>query len=247
MGCYPAAGSWEPDDARVSRPVLREAEGEIPSAYSPVYPNGQGLRLSGGCDRLVQSAGLELAGVDLDGDEPSRTRCIATAHPRSSIPIRAASSPAKRSPACSSSMASRSAWTARVAGATTCLWNGFGNPSSMKKSTCAPTTRYHTPKLRSAGTSPSTTHVDRTAGLRGEHRIRFTSTRCCPYPRQHDYAENPLIQTGLAVQTSGATSLRRRRRRRLPQRMRQALVQPLQPNHCWSLDFMGDTLINRRA
>jgi len=29
--------------------------------------------------------------------------------------------------------------------------------------------------------------------------------------------------------------------------MRQALVQPLQPNHCWSLDFMGDTLINRRA
>ncbi len=26
---------WEPDDARVSRPVLRAAEGEVPSVYSP--------------------------------------------------------------------------------------------------------------------------------------------------------------------------------------------------------------------
>lgn len=42
-------------------------------------------------------------------------------------------------------------------------------------------------------------------------------------------------------------SLRRRRRRRLPRRVQQALVQPLQPNHCWSLDFMSDTLINCRA
>lgn len=42
-------------------------------------------------------------------------------------------------------------------------------------------------------------------------------------------------------------SLRRRRRRRLPQRERQSLVQPLQPNRCWSLDFMGDTLANGRA
>ena len=42
-------------------------------------------------------------------------------------------------------------------------------------------------------------------------------------------------------------SLRRHRRRRLPQRERQSLVQPLQPNRCWSLDFMGDTLANGRA
>jgi hypothetical protein len=26
---------WEPDDRRLSRPVLRGAEGEVPSAYSP--------------------------------------------------------------------------------------------------------------------------------------------------------------------------------------------------------------------
>ena len=30
-----SAGWWEPDEPRGSRPVLREAEGEIPSAYSP--------------------------------------------------------------------------------------------------------------------------------------------------------------------------------------------------------------------
>jgi putative transposase len=42
-------------------------------------------------------------------------------------------------------------------------------------------------------------------------------------------------------------SLRRRRRRRLPERARQPLVQTLQPNQCWSMDFMSDTLVNRRA
>ena len=30
-----AAGQWEPDDARVSRPVLRERGGEIPPRHSP--------------------------------------------------------------------------------------------------------------------------------------------------------------------------------------------------------------------
>ena len=30
-----AAEQWEPDDARVSRPVLREPGGEIPPDYSP--------------------------------------------------------------------------------------------------------------------------------------------------------------------------------------------------------------------
>ena len=31
-----AAEQWEPDEARVSRPVLREAGGETPPAYSPI-------------------------------------------------------------------------------------------------------------------------------------------------------------------------------------------------------------------
>jgi len=42
-------------------------------------------------------------------------------------------------------------------------------------------------------------------------------------------------------------TLRRRRRRRPPERVRQALVQPLEPNCCWSMDFMHDTLSNGRA
>src|SRR5207344_2672751 len=33
--CMDAAEQWEPDEARASRPVLREAGGEIPPAYSP--------------------------------------------------------------------------------------------------------------------------------------------------------------------------------------------------------------------
>ena len=33
--CMGAAEQWEPDEARASRPVLREAGGEIPPAYSP--------------------------------------------------------------------------------------------------------------------------------------------------------------------------------------------------------------------
>lgn len=42
-------------------------------------------------------------------------------------------------------------------------------------------------------------------------------------------------------------SLRRRRRRRLPDRIRQVLIQPVRPNQCWSLDFMSDALATARA
>lgn len=42
-------------------------------------------------------------------------------------------------------------------------------------------------------------------------------------------------------------SLRRRRRRRLPDRPRQVLVQPVRPNQCWSLDVMSDALVSGRA
>ena len=38
-------------------------------------------------------------------------------------------------------------------------------------------------------------------------------------------------------------TLHRRRRRRLPEHVRQPLLQPIQPNHCWSMDFMHDGLI----
>lgn len=42
-------------------------------------------------------------------------------------------------------------------------------------------------------------------------------------------------------------SLRRRRRRRLPERVRAPLLQPIAPNYCWSLDFMHDALASRRT
>lgn len=42
-------------------------------------------------------------------------------------------------------------------------------------------------------------------------------------------------------------TLRRRRRRRPVERERHALVQPIEPNVCWSMDFMHDTLANGRA
>jgi putative transposase len=56
----------------------------------------------------------------------SRKRFPATAGPRSSIPIRAASSPATTSPARWSATGSRSAWMARAGSWTTSLSNGCG-------------------------------------------------------------------------------------------------------------------------
>ena len=41
-------------------------------------------------------------------------------------------------------------------------------------------------------------------------------------------------------------TLRRRRRRRPVERERRALTQPIEPNVCWSMDFMHDTLANGR-
>lgn len=42
-------------------------------------------------------------------------------------------------------------------------------------------------------------------------------------------------------------SIRRRRRRRLVREVRHALVQPIRPGQCWSMDFMGDSLADGRA
>ncbi|MGH8113112.1 MAG: IS3 family transposase [Rhodanobacteraceae bacterium] len=42
-------------------------------------------------------------------------------------------------------------------------------------------------------------------------------------------------------------ALRRRRRRKLPVEARKPLLQPIRPNLCWSLDFMGDSLADGRS
>jgi putative transposase len=57
-----------------------------------------------------------------------KRRSAAMANRRSSIRIRAASSPARHSPAFCSEMASPSAWMEKARGATMCLSNGSGNP-----------------------------------------------------------------------------------------------------------------------
>ena len=42
-------------------------------------------------------------------------------------------------------------------------------------------------------------------------------------------------------------NLKRKTKKRLPQRARKALAQPLSPNFCWSIDFMRDTLYSGRS
>src|SRR5271165_6939772 len=46
------------------RPYLRGAEGETPSAYSPLHPDGVRLPLSGGDHRLGQPGGSGMAAVE---------------------------------------------------------------------------------------------------------------------------------------------------------------------------------------
>ena len=42
-------------------------------------------------------------------------------------------------------------------------------------------------------------------------------------------------------------NLKRKAKKRLPQATRKAVAQPLAPNHCWSVDFMRDTLYSGRV
>src|SRR4051794_30771351 len=80
-----------------------------------------------------------------------------TASRRFSTPTRARSSPDRLLPACSSTTASRSAWTARAHGGTTCLSNGSGAASNTKRCICGPMTASARLAVRSADISTSTT------------------------------------------------------------------------------------------
>ncbi|MGH8114495.1 MAG: IS3 family transposase [Rhodanobacteraceae bacterium] len=59
------------------------------------------------------------------------------------------------------------------------------------------------------------------------------------YPINHKRTARLYRERGLA--------LRRRCRRRLPVEARKPLLQPIRPNQCWSLDFMGDSLVDGRS
>ena len=95
-----------------------------------VHPDGEGLRLSRRGARLVLAARVVVAHLHHDGGLVLRRgvggRLADMADRTSSTPIKAASSPGQTSSACSSRMRSRSAWTARARGGTTCSSSGSG-------------------------------------------------------------------------------------------------------------------------
>jgi len=72
---------------------------------------------------------------------------------------------------------------------------------------------------------------------------------CCPQLHQQLRREGHRInhKRTYRLYRKHGLSLRRRRLRRLPERLQQPLVQQLHPNQVWSMDFMSDTLVNRRA
>ena len=86
----------------------------------------------------------------------SKTPWLITVSPRSSIPIRARSSPAWPSLACSLSKASRSAWMAKALGGTMCSSSVCGAPSNTKRYICGPMKASVMRALRSAAICGST-------------------------------------------------------------------------------------------
>lgn len=71
----------------------------------------------------------------------------------------------------------------------------------------------------------------------------------CPQLHQQLRHEGHRINHKRTERLYGAhtLALRRRRRRTLPERVRQPLVQTVRPNQCWSIDFMSDSLASGRA
>src|SRR5260370_7940694 len=130
---------------------------------------------------------------------------LGTASGTSSTAIRAASSPARPSPACSPTTASQSAWTARAPGATTYSSNACGAASNTRRSICGPTTASARHAHRSGATSNSTIVDGRMRALTTQHPIKPTSLRCHS-AWQPNPGRGSTYRRGKSVQTTGATS-----------------------------------------
>ncbi|WP_368039347.1 MULTISPECIES: hypothetical protein [unclassified Tardiphaga] len=134
-----------------------------------------------------------------------RTLWRATASRRFAIPTRVRSSPARPSPECLPTTASRSAWTATAPGGTTCSSSGCGEASNTRRSTCGPTTASAKRDNRSAGIWIFTTAESRIRVLTAGLLIRPTSTRCLS-AWQPNSGRSSAYRRGDSVQTTGTTS-----------------------------------------
>jgi len=148
-----------------------------------LHPDGARLRVSRCRSRLGNPPGSVVAAVDHDGGgllrrDHWRTPSLVTASPKSSIPTRARSSPARPSPARSPATASRSAWMAKEHGGTTCSSSGCGAASNTRRYICGPTKALAKRGTRSAVTSTSIIAAVHIRALTATHRIKPTSTRC---------------------------------------------------------------------
>ena len=102
--------------------------------------------------------------------------------------------------------ASRSAWTARAHGGTTCLSNGSGAASNTRRCTCGPMTASARRAARSADISTSITADVPIRILTAARRIKPTSPRCHS-AWQPNPGRGSTYRRGNSVQTTGTSSL----------------------------------------
>ena len=129
-----------------------------------VHPDGARLRVPRGGDGLGESARAQLARLDharrslLHRRRRGGDRALRLPDDHEHRSGRAIHERGLHRRCCSST-ASRSAWTARAAGATTSSSSGSGARSSTKKSTCTATNRCPRRRPASRATSRCTTHA----------------------------------------------------------------------------------------
>src|SRR5216683_3205217 len=131
---------------------------------------------------------------------------LITANRTSSTRIKAASSPARPSPARLPTMELRSAWTAKALGGTTCSSSVCGGASNTKRCICGPTTAFPMPAIPLDAIWTSTMVGAHTRALTALRPIRPTS-RSCRSARQPKPGRRSTYRRGNSVQTIGATSV----------------------------------------